>query len=164
MDIPTNAQALPKRVKRVWVLKQLIIMLVIIICLVAAWYFAIKSMPNFWQRWFQIVGGVAVVISVIPMILIPYRYAFNRYLMAAESVDIYQGFLFRKAELIPLNRIQNVRITQGPISRLFHLNNLTIVTAAHNFSINYIDNHTAQNLRQRLINAALQAREVAEDE
>ncbi|ACA83049.1 PH domain-containing protein [Leuconostoc citreum] len=162
--ISKYAQYLPKRAKIVWVLDDLIGMLVLglallilNLCLGAQWPSTIIMVLNI-----MLIVIIGLVIG--HLLLIPYYYRFHRYALDDTAILIYKGFFLRKTEAIPLNRIQNVDTTQGPLLQFFHLKRLVIVTAAHSFSIAAVDEQVAQTLRERLILAARQAREVNNDD
>lgn len=162
--ISKYAQYLPKRTKIVWVLDDLIGMLVLglallilNLCLGTQWPSTIIMVLNI-----MLIVIIGLVIG--HLLLIPYYYRFHRYALDDTAILIYKGFFLRKTEAIPLNRIQNVDTTQGPLLQFFHLKRLVIVTAAHSFSIAVVDEQVAQTLRERLILAARQAREVNNDD
>lgn len=162
--IPENAKSLPQSVKKMWLLINLIgVAIVLIIGL------AINLFLEFdWQNPIFIgvngVVGILLLISFLDMLLIPYNYRFYKYVLNGDAISVYRGFFLRKSETIPLNRIQNVDTRQGPLLRLFHLQNIVIVTAANAFKIEGVSEDVAQYLRTQLISAARQAREVETDD
>lgn len=162
--IPKNAQSLPKRVKAAWLVVDISALLIV---------FVIGLIVNlvFKLDWSGLVAiginglfGIVMLAIIGDAVLIPYHYRFYKYVVNGSAVSIYKGFIWRRSETIPLNRIQNVDTRQGPIFGFFHLQNLAIVTAAHAFKIEGINEDVAQYLRDQLIAAARQAREVDTDD
>jgi membrane protein YdbS with pleckstrin-like domain len=162
--IPEEATQLPKAAKIVWLIHDVISLLFLLAVEIAIYVFFLRGNFRQFEMLFLIVMVLVAVLPVIHMILIPYFYRFRRYVIDEQAVYIYRGFIFRKSESIPLNRIQNVDTKQGPILRYFKLMDLSIETAAHGFKIEAIGEVTAKKLRGQLVEAALHAREVASDD
>ncbi|ORI54255.1 hypothetical protein BMS85_01080 [Leuconostoc pseudomesenteroides] len=162
--IPETATQLPKTAKIVWLIHDVIALLFLVVVEIIIYMLFLRG--NFHQLAMMILI-IMVLIAILPVIhmtLIPYFYRFRRYVIDDQAVYIYHGFIFRKSESIPLNRIQNVDTKQGPILRYFKLMDLSIETAAHGFQIEAIGEVTAKKLRGQLVEAALHAREVASDD
>ena len=162
--IPEKATQLPKTAKIVWLIHDVIALLFLVVVEIIIYMLFLRG--NFHQLAMMILI-IMVLIAILPVIhmaLIPYFYRFRRYVIDDQAVYIYRGFIFRKSESIPLNRIQNVDTKQGPILRYFKLMDLSIETAAHGFKIEAIGEVTAKKLRGQLVEAALHAREVASDD
>lgn len=162
--IPEKATQLPKAAKIVWLIHDVIALLFLVVVEIIIYMLFLRG--NFHQLAMMILI-IMVLIATLPVIhmtLIPYFYRFRRYVIDDQAVYIYRGFIFRKSESIPLNRIQNVDTKQGPILRYFKLMDLSIETAAHGFQIEAIGEVTAKKLRGQLVEAALHAREVASDD
>ena len=162
--IPEKATQLPKTAKIVWLIHDVIALLFLVVVEIIIYMLFLRG--NFHQLAMMILISMVLlaILPVIHMTLIPYFYRFRRYVIDDQAVYIYRGFIFRKSESIPLNRIQNVDTKQGPILRYFKLMDLSIETAAHGFKIEAIDEATAKKLRGQLVEAALHAREVASDD
>ncbi|MCT4403954.1 hypothetical protein EFT43_03275 [Leuconostoc falkenbergense] len=162
--IPEKATQLPKTAKIVWLIHDVIALLFLVVVEIIIYMLFLRG--NFHQLAMMILISMVLlaILPVIHMTLIPYFYRFRRYVIDDQAVYIYRGFIFRKSESIPLNRIQNVDTKQGPILRYFKLMDLSIETAAHGFQIEVIGESTAKKLRGQLVEAALHAREVASDD
>jgi len=162
--IPEKATQLPKTAKIVWLIHDVIALLFLVVVEIIIYMLFLRG--NFHQLAMMILISMVLlaILPVIHMTLIPYFYRFRRYVIDDQAVYIYRGFIFRKSESIPLNRIQNVDTKQGPILRYFKLMDLSIETAAHGFQIEAIGEVTAKKLRGQLVEAALHAREVASDD
>ena len=90
-----------------------------------------------WARW--IISGY-LVITVVGILLIPFWWAVSfwygaEYLrrvsarLTANAVEIRIGVFFRKESTIPLNRITDVRLHDGPLMRHYGLRGLKVETA-----------------------------------
>ncbi|MGX5915466.1 PH domain-containing protein [Aliidiomarina sp. Khilg15.8] len=87
-------------------------------------------MPSPWH-WLTMAGAAAIVILALLLMTlwVPRRYKLTGY--AVEPLDVHYrtGALWRQQTAVPVNRIQHVEITQGPIERVLSLARLVIYTA-----------------------------------
>lgn len=93
------------------------------------------------------------------LVLIPYRYAFWRYQITDSAVYLRSGYLFRKDEAIPINRIQNVTLTAGPLLQWQKLQAVAIQTASTTHTIAGVTLEVAAALREQIMQLALEARD-----
>jgi membrane protein YdbS with pleckstrin-like domain len=61
--------------------------------------------------------------------LLPLQVRRTRFLLRTQDFLLQSGVLLRKAVLIPLQRVQHVTITQGPLQKRFGLATLKVYTA-----------------------------------
>lgn len=66
---------------------------------------------------------------VVGLLLIPYRYHFQRYQVTADELQFQSGYFFRETTYVPIQRIQHMETAQGPLLRRVALMSLTIHTA-----------------------------------
>ena len=72
---------------------------------------------------------------LIPFALLFSRWYYPQYLdrlsarLTTQAVEIRKGVFFRKESTIPLNRITDVRLHDGPIMRRYGLRGLKVETA-----------------------------------
>lgn len=154
----TQTKALPKKIISVWLVSKLIGLVILLAISGGAWYFS----QRFWPISTPYILGIAAIICVIVLInlaLIPYYYRFWRYEINNDFVFIQSGFFIRQQKTIPINRIQNVDLEQGPLLQFAHLKELKVVTAADGFSIAGITEDEANTLRNQIVAAARKARE-----
>ena len=95
--------------------------------------------PKIAGYWRLLVVGM-LCITVVGIVLIPFWYAFSfwygaEYLrrvsarLTTQAVEIRTGVFFRKEITIPLNRITDVRLHDGPLMRHYNLRGLRVETA-----------------------------------
>ena len=88
-------------------------------------------------RW---VGSLFLLITVVGILLIPFwlpvsRWYYPEYLrrlsarLTTQAVEIRKGVFFRKEITIPLDRITDVRLHDGPIMRRYNLRGVRVETA-----------------------------------
>lgn len=89
----------------------------------------------------------------------PYRYRFLRYNITPTAVFLQKGFFFRKNEAIPIARIQNVTLEQGPLLRWQQLQQVNIETASTAHVIDGVTASVANQLRTQILKLAQEARD-----
>ncbi|AXV38080.1 MAG: hypothetical protein CIT01_07660 [Methanobacterium sp. BRmetb2] len=78
--------------------------------------------------------AVAIPILVILLFVVYWIsrfYSTIQYKLDDEEVEWKRGVWFRNTGIVPYNRITNVDIAQGPISRMFNIGSLKIQTAGY---------------------------------
>ena len=101
-----------------------------------------------WPIFFGIWGVVAAWFVQAIVFSIP----FKRYLVSDTALRYKEGFLARRYEFIPLSRIQNVKISSHFLQRLFKLRAVTVETANHSITLEYLSEVNAEELRKQLLN------------
>lgn len=83
----------------------------------------------------SVVITTITLILLIPVLItlywIPRYYTSIRYMLTANEIEWRRGVWFRKTGIVPYNRITNVDISQGPISRKLGIASLKIQTAGY---------------------------------
>ncbi len=74
--------------------------------------------------------GVVALEAIIAIIIMPaIEYRQWRYFIGEDRIEIIHGIFFTKRTLIPINRIQHLKIEQGIIQKMFNLATVQIYTA-----------------------------------
>ncbi len=160
---PVPANQLNQRVKIVWRITHLLVVLVLYGLAIMA-----PLMVGIMDGFTVIVKGVlvaltaiAVVVAVIYVGVWPQvSYMRWRYELGEHELDIARGIIWRKRFIIPFVRVQNTDTNQGPLLRLFGLSSVTVSTAAGTHTIPGLRNDEADQLRDLI---AVQARLAQED-
>ncbi|MCL0312104.1 PH domain-containing protein [Apilactobacillus sp. TMW 2.2459] len=150
---------LPLKVKKVWMQSAMLSLLIWII-LLSAMFLVSKYFYSISIYIFMIVIGLALLEVLIEYTLIPYRYAFYSYNVSETEVRIKKGFIFRSEVSIPIARVQNVHLSQGPLLRTQGLTCVAIVTASNEHTIEALTQQEADELRLKVIKLAMEAKNV----
>ena len=73
-----------------------------------------------------------------------------KYLILDEKIEISHGIFFIKRHIIPVIRIQNITVKQGPIYRRYGLYTVEIALASGTFEIVGLDRMTADGITERV--------------
>ena len=96
---------------------------------------------------------IIVVNSVIKTFVFPFwEYKFWRYGIFDDKVETVQGVIIKKKLIIPISRVQNIKIEQGPIQRIFGIVTIKIVPAGGNHAIPAITSIEADRITDNLKN------------
>jgi len=111
-------QALTKR-RWVWLLS-----LVVVACgfMTLQWW-----RGSHWIFW--LLSGFTALVFMSRWFWLPLQIRHSRYLLRTQDFLLQSGVLWRKAVLIPLQRVQHVTISQGPLQKRFGLATLKVYTA-----------------------------------
>jgi membrane protein YdbS with pleckstrin-like domain len=152
-----EGQVLPARVKRIWLLRTVIVLVILAAILFGVNQVVYDFRQVSWLRLALLAGLIVVV--VFSLLDITYQYATYRYSITDKFVNLQEGWLFKKNVTIPMNRVQNVTISQGPLMAWFKLTKISIETSAASFHIFGLESDEAANLRDGIIEVARKARE-----
>jgi uncharacterized protein len=147
-------QKLPQTVKNVWRWRLFFILLgtMAIILLTSSWFVH-------WWFWLGVIAGIILLCGVLTLtILIPYNYAFHQYAIYENRVEIKKGFIIQRESTIPIARIQNVNVKQGPLLKKQNLCEISIETAGDEHTIAAVTKAESEQIRQRVMTLAMEAR------
>jgi uncharacterized protein len=127
----------------------------ILLCLtlLAAWL-----LPVEWP-WLPLTASILSVAMLVIWIVLaslwaPRRYRLTGYQVQSLDVHYRTGALWRTQTAVPINRIQHVEITQGPVERMLGLAKLVLYTAGgsgSDLAIPGLLKTDAESLRQTLL-------------
>ncbi|MHC1684632.1 MAG: PH domain-containing protein [Clostridiaceae bacterium] len=86
--------------------------------------------------------GIAIIIFLLLLNTIVYpklEYKQWRYLITKDKIEFSEGIYWISTVVIPIVRIQHIKINQGPINKRFKLANLEIYTAGGSYTIPNIE-------------------------
>ena len=100
-----------------------------------------------------IIWGVIIFISLLDVLIFPnIRYQRYKYYISDEIIDVKRGLLVITRTIVPIERVQKIELTSGPIDRYFGLSTVVIYTAAGTALIKFLKTEEAQNITDKLNN------------
>lgn len=147
-------QKLPPTVKTVWRWRLFSVLLgsMAIILLASFWFVN-------WRFWLGVIASIGLLCGMLTLtILIPYNYAFHKYAIYENRVEIQKGFIIKRESTIPIARIQNVNVQQGPLLKSQHLYEVSIETAGDEHTIAAVTKSESEQIRQQVMTLAMEAR------
>lgn len=112
----------------------------------------------------KIISAILAGLILADMAVSPY-FRFHRYQYSIndECIDIKEGYLFVKRNIVPIERLHKLEIQKGPIDQLFHVSKVVVTTAGGDVTIQFLEEHKAEkiteNLRDRINEIAVERKE-----
>lgn len=102
--------------------------------------------------------GIGKAISVILIVLLlldtlisPYfRYHRYRYSINEECIDIREGYLFVKRNIVPIERLHKLKTAKGPIDQLFKVEKVVVTTGGGDVTISFLEEERAEQIAESL--------------
>ena len=97
-------------------------------------------------------------VSLALMILIlfdalasPYfRYHRYRYSINEECIDIKEGYLCVKRNIVPIERLHKLQTLKGPIDQMFKVAKVVVTTAGGDVTIRFLEEEKAEQIAENL--------------
>jgi membrane protein YdbS with pleckstrin-like domain len=102
-----------------------------------------------WVRW-GLVGVFVAVVGACVTVLPRIRYRVFWYAMSPTEIDIQHGGIFIKRSVVPMRRVQSLRIERGPMANHYRMTNLKIRTAGGAVVLRGLDRGEADELCRRI--------------
>jgi membrane protein YdbS with pleckstrin-like domain len=113
---------------------------------------------EWWMRW-SLFTVLAVVGIAALVVLPPIRFRVFWYAISPTEIDIQHGIVFIKRSVIPMHRVQSLRVERGPIADHYRMATLRISTAADTLSVSGLARPEADAVCTRIAELA----DVADD-
>jgi hypothetical protein len=101
------------------------------------WLLALYAIPLFGMLFMLLAPGV--------------RYRHTAFYIHPLMIETMRGLYYHKRTVTPLDRIQHVKITQGPIASRFGLAKVTLVTSGDQLNLPYVSTAEAERLARLII-------------
>lgn len=103
-------------------------------------------------KWISLALAVLIVLDVS---VSPYfRYNRYRYSINEECIDIIEGYLFVKRNIVPIERLHKLQTKKGPIDQLFGVAKVVVTTGGGDVTLEFLEEERAEqiaeNLRRRI--------------
>lgn len=98
---------------------------------------------------------IIIIFTILNIIVFPkIKYERYKYAITKEQIDVKKGLFVITRTIIPIERVQKIELTNGPIDRRFDLSSVVIYTAAGNTMIKFLNSKEAKYLSDK-VNALL---------
>ena len=102
-------------------------------------------------------------LTLADMTVSPYfRYHRYRYSINEECIDVIEGYLFVKRQIVPIERIHKLQTKKGPIDQAFHVAKVIVTTGGGDVTLSFLEEERAEqiadSLRKRINEIVLEQR------
>lgn len=99
-------------------------------------------------KWISLILGI---LTLIDILVSPYfRYHRYRYSINEECIDIIEGYLFVKRNIVPVERIHKIQTKKGPIDQLFRVAKVIVTTGGGDVTISFLEDERAEQIADSL--------------
>lgn len=122
-----------------------VILLVAIIVVYVLWFIPEDIMVG------KVLSLVFGLLLVINSCISPYfRFHRYRYQIDDEFIDIREGYLFVKREIVPIERLHKMETIRGPIDTMFGVAKVKVTTAGGEVVIRFLEQEKAERIAEGL--------------
>lgn len=94
---------------------------------------------------------ILAILTLFDILISPYfRYHRYRYNIDEECIDIKEGYLFIKRQIVPIERIHKLQTVKGRIDQFFHVSKVIVTTAGGDVTIRFLEEEKAEQIAERL--------------
>lgn len=147
---------LSKDAVKVWIVKETISSLIVLMILGVLLYFDYSYAWKEWIGWIIIVLTIiSVLFSIWSIFIEPFLLYKNwRYDVNAEFLQLKSGAINEVHQLVPMTKIQSVETNQGPFLRKYGLYSISVKTMGSSHSIPALPKDVAIKLRNQIAHYA----------
>ena len=92
-----------------------------------------------------------VILTLCDALASPYfRYHRYRYSINEECIDIKEGYLFVKRNIVPIERLHKLQTLKGPIDQMFKVAKVVVTTAGGDVTIRFLEEEKAEQIAENL--------------
>ena len=99
-------------------------------------------------KWISLILAILILIDVFAS---PYfRYHRYRYSINEECIDIIEGYLFVKRNIVPIERIHKIQTKKGPVDQMFRVAKVIVTTGGGDVTISFLEDERAEQIADSL--------------
>lgn len=107
---------------------------------------------------------ILAVLTLLDVLVSPYfRYHRYRYCINDECIDVIEGYLFVKRNIVPIERLHKLQTKKGPIDQMFRVAKMIVTTGGGDVTLSFLEEEKAEqlaeSLRKRINEIAAEQRE-----
>lgn len=94
---------------------------------------------------------ILAVLTLVDVLVSPYfRYHRYRYSINEECIDVIEGYLFVKRNIVPIERLHKLQTKKGPIDQMFKVAKMVVTTGGGDVTLSFIEEEKAEQLAESL--------------
>lgn len=116
----------------------------------------IGAVDYFWIFPEDITAGKWISLALAALTLIdvavsPYfRYNRYRYSINEECIDVTEGYIFVKRNIVPIERLHKLQTKKGPIDQMFHVAKVIVTTGGGDVTLAFLEEEKAEQIAESL--------------
>lgn len=160
-----NYTKLDTKAKKCMRITALILFFIMTIILISIRFIVKNNISIHYLKFIDLPIIACVILLLFNLFFVPnLRYKRYRYIITDDKIEIIEGAIFIEKTIIPIERIHQISVKQGPINRIYGLSKVTVSTAGSNADINFLNLNEAdkisENLKNKINNLVIVNREL----
>lgn len=99
-------------------------------------------------KWLSLILAVLIILDVA---ISPYfRYNRYRYSINDECIDIIEGYLFVKRNIVPIERLHKLQTKKGPVDQMFGVAKVVVTTGGGDVTLEFLEEERAEQIAETL--------------
>ena len=78
------------------------------------------------------------------------RYERYRYLIDSEAIRVREGLFWISENIVPIERLHKIEVSQGPVAGMFNLSTVCVTTAGGDVNIKFLGEEKAKEIAESL--------------
>ena len=95
-------------------------------------------------------AGLAALILLDVLVSPLFRYHRYRYSINDECIDIVEGYLFVKRNIVPIERLHKLQTAKGPFDQFFKVAKVVVTTGGGDVTISFLEEEKAEQIADSL--------------
>ena len=94
---------------------------------------------------------ILAALTLLDVLVSPYfRYHRYRYRINEECIDVIEGYLFVKRNIVPIERLHKLQTKKGPIDQMFKVAKMVVTTGGGDVTLSFLEEEKAEQLAESL--------------
>ena len=94
---------------------------------------------------------ILAVLTILEVAISPYfRYNRYRYSINDECIDIIEGYLFVKRNIVPIERLHKLQTKKGPVDQMFGVAKVVVTTGGGDVTLKFLEEERAEQIAETL--------------
>ena len=115
------------------------------------------------------ISAAVIILFLLNALISPYfRFQRYRYSINEECIDLKEGYIFVKREIVPIERLHKLETQRGPIDRMCGVEKLIVTTAGGDVTLRFLEEEKAEQiadyLKKRINQIVVEQREEEREE
>ena len=99
-------------------------------------------------KWISLILAALIILDVA---ISPYfRYNRYRYSINDECIDIIEGYLFVKRNIVPIERLHKLQTKKGPVDQVFGVTKVVVTTGGGDVTLEFLEEERAEQIAETL--------------
>lgn len=121
---------LSPKAKTSWFIARILFTLILFLVSITSYFFFKNKISSSFLKISLIISAILLILLLLNALIYPwYEYKQWKYMISEDDIKFSEGIFFTKNFIIPIIRLQEIRLNQGPINKKLNLYDVIISTS-----------------------------------